>query len=64
MDDMGLGTLDYQFILNFENFLRVHKPRHYPQQTGNNAVMKHIQRLRKMITLAYRFESDKTLYRQ
>ncbi|WP_297798282.1 phage integrase SAM-like domain-containing protein [uncultured Eudoraea sp.] len=42
--------------MNFENFLRNHKPRHYQQQIGNNAVMKHIQRLRKMISLAYHME--------
>jgi hypothetical protein len=55
-EDMELTELDYPFILRFENFLRRHKPRHYQQQIGNNAVMKHIQRLRKMITLAYHME--------
>lgn len=55
-DDIELVELDYRFILSFENFLRSHKPRHYQKQIGNNAVMKHIQRLRKMITLAYHME--------
>jgi len=55
-EDMELVELDYRFILSFENFLRSHKPRHYQKQIGNNAVMKHIQRLRKMITLAYHME--------
>ncbi len=55
-EDMELAELDYRFILSFENFLRSHKPRHYQKQIGNNAVMKHIQRLRKMITLAYNME--------
>lgn len=55
-EDMGLAELDYPFILRFENFLRRHKPRHYQKQIGNNAAMKHIQRLRKMITLAYHME--------
>ena len=55
-EDMELAELDYPFILRFENFLRRHKPRHYQKQIGNNAVMKHIQRLRKMITLAYHME--------
>ena len=55
-DDIDLSELDYKFILSFENFLRAHKPRHYQQQIGNNAVMKHIQRLRKMVTLAYNME--------
>jgi integrase/recombinase XerD len=53
---MELMELDYRFIPSFENFLRSHKPRHYQKQIGNNAVMKHIQRLRKMITLAYHME--------
>jgi len=56
VEDMELADLDYQFILSFENFLRGYKPNHYQKQIGNNAVMKHIQRLRKMITLAYRIE--------
>ena len=56
VEDIELADLDYQFILNFENFLRGHKPNHYQKKIGNNAVMKHIQRLRKMITLAYNIE--------
>ncbi|MGB5237770.1 MAG: site-specific integrase, partial [Flavobacteriaceae bacterium] len=55
-DDIELSELDYKFILNFESFLRNYKPRHYQNRIGNNAVMKHIQRLRRMITLAYQIE--------
>ncbi len=54
--DMDLSELDYSFILRFESFLRKLKPKHYQKQIGNNAVMKHIQRLRKMVTLAYHLE--------
>lgn len=54
--DIALQELDYRFILNFESFLRAYKPWHYQKQIGNNAVMKHIQRLRKMVTLAYHIE--------
>ena len=54
--DIALQELDYKFILNFESFLRSYKPKHYRKQIGNNAVMKHIQRLRKMVTLAYHIE--------
>ncbi|ALM08263.1 integrase [Sediminicola sp. YIK13] len=56
LDDIELSLLDYKFILGFENFLRGHKPRHYQKQIGNNAVMKHIQRLRRMVTLAFDIE--------
>ncbi len=55
-EDMELVELDYRFILSFENFLRSHKPRHNKKQIGNNDIMKHLQRLRKMITLAYNME--------
>ncbi len=56
LEDIRLDELNYKFILDFENFLRKHKPNHYQKQIGNNAVMKHIQRLRKMVSLAYRLE--------
>lgn len=55
-EDMMLEELNYKFILNFENFLRNHRSKHYKKQIGNNAVMKHIQRLRRMVTLAYHIE--------
>jgi site-specific recombinase XerD len=56
VEDIELTDLNYKFILDFENFLRNHRPRHYQQKIGNNAVMKHIQRLRRMISLAYQLE--------
>ncbi|MGW9684907.1 site-specific integrase [Flagellimonas sp. 2504JD1-5] len=56
IEDIELADLDYKFILDFESFLRNHKPRNYREKIGNNAVMKHIQRLRRMITLAYQLE--------
>lgn len=55
-DDMELVLLDYKFIIGFENFLRGFKPKHYRNKIGNNAVMKHIQRLGKMIRLAHEIE--------
>lgn len=54
--DLYLQDLDYAFVLGFESFLRGYQPKHYQGKIGNNAVMKHIQRLRKMITLAYHLE--------
>lgn len=54
--DFYLKELDYSFIIKFENFLRSVKPRHYQNRLQHNAVMKHIQRLRKMITLAFHME--------
>ena len=55
-EDMYLQDLDYEFVLGFESFLRSYQPRHYQGGIGNNAIMKHIQRLRRMITLAYHIE--------
>lgn len=54
--DYYLKELDYSFILKFENYLRAVRPRHYQKSLQHNAVMKHIQRLRKMITLAFHLE--------
>ena len=51
-----LRDLDYSFILRFENYLRSVKPRHYRKKLQHNAVMKHIQRLRKMVTMAFHLE--------
>lgn len=55
-DDIFLQDLDYQFVLGLESFLRCYQPKHYQGKIGNNAVMKHIQRLRRMVTLAYHME--------
>lgn len=54
--DMYLQDLDYAFVIGFESYLRSYKPKHYQGQIANNSVMKHIQRLRRMITLAYHME--------
>ena len=54
--DMFLQDLDYAFVIGFESFLRSYQPSHYQGRIGNNAIMKHIQRLRRMVTLAYHIE--------
>jgi len=48
--DIFLSELSYKFIIDFERFLRQQK------SMGNNTVMKHIERLRKMVSLAYKME--------
>jgi len=53
---MYLEQLDYNFILKFEKYLRSYVPTDHQKQMGNNTVMKHIERFRKMITLAYKQE--------
>jgi len=54
--DIYLNQLDYKFICDFENFLHCFWPKGHPKAMGQNTVMKHIQRLRKLITLAYHLE--------
>ncbi|MEA1787010.1 site-specific integrase [Arenibacter sp. GZD96] len=50
--DIYLQELDYDFILKFENFLRAHQPVSPQKPMGNNTVMKHIERLRKLVHLS------------
>lgn len=54
--DIHLQNLDYEFVIGFESFLRSYQSRPSQGKIGNNAAMKHIQRLRRMITLAYNME--------
>ena len=48
--DVFLSELSYKFIIDFERFLR------HQKSMGNNTVMKHIERLRKMVSLAFKME--------
>lgn len=54
--DAYLSQLTYRFLVDFEKYLRSHIPEDHQKPMENNTVMKHIQRLRKMITLAYKME--------
>ncbi|WP_296381400.1 site-specific integrase [Winogradskyella sp.] len=55
-DDIYLSKLTFRFVVDFEKFLRAHVPEDHQKPMGNNTVMKHIQRLRKMVTLSYKME--------
>lgn len=54
--DIYLSELGYKFISDFEQFLRSRKNHHGKPSMGNNGVMKHLERLRKMVNLAVRLE--------
>lgn len=54
--DITLTDLKFEFIIGFENYLRSYIPKIGQSRIGNNTAMKHIKRLRKMVTLAYRME--------
>ncbi len=55
-NDVYLKDLNYSFIIGFEDFLRSYQPTDHQRRIGNNTVMKHIQRLRKMVTMAFKME--------
>ncbi|CAG2533570.1 Site-specific recombinase XerD [Maribacter dokdonensis] len=52
--DLYLRELDYHFIIKFEKYLREYVPEDHQKPMGNNTVMKHIERFRKMITLSHK----------
>lgn len=54
--DIYLTSLNYKFLIDFEYFLRKYSPDDYHKSMENNTVMKHIERLRKMIKMAIRYE--------
>jgi integrase len=54
--DIYLSELNYQFVIEFEIFLRSHAPLQNRKKLANNGVMKHLERLRKMVTLAVKLE--------
>ena len=51
-DDIYLKNITYSFIIEFENMLRSLGQ----GRLANNTIMKHIQRLRKMMTMAFHME--------
>jgi hypothetical protein len=50
--DIYLSELNYQFISEFEFFLRRSAPLQANNPLANNGIMKHMERLRKLVTLA------------
>lgn len=54
--DINLTDLSYRFITDFEHYLRAYQPVDHHKPMANNGVMKHLERLRKMITMAVKME--------
>ncbi len=54
--DIFLSSLNYQFITEFEFYLRTCVPLDKSNPLTNNGIMKHMERLRKIVTLAYKME--------
>jgi site-specific recombinase XerD len=51
-NDISLSELNYKFILDFETFLSKHQPKDHQKRLHNNGIMKHIERLCKMVNMA------------
>jgi integrase/recombinase XerD len=49
--DIFLVQINFKFISDFEFFLRNHKPLDHQKPLGNNGIMKHLERFRKIINL-------------
>ncbi|MDA9775555.1 site-specific integrase, partial [Algibacter sp.] len=56
VDDIYLKQLNYRFICDFEQYLRKYKNTKKELSLSNNGVMKHLERFKKMINLAFRLE--------
>lgn len=56
VDDIYLKQLNYKFIIDFERYLRNVKNAHHVYMLSNNGVMKHLERLKKMVNLAVKLE--------
>ena len=55
-DDTHLESLNYSFIIDFEHYLKTYRPIDHQGKISNNTAMKHLQRLRKMVTMAFHLE--------
>jgi integrase/recombinase XerD len=54
--DIYLSQLGYKFIVGYVSFMKGHKPLQPKKPCGQNTVMKHIERLRKVVNLAIKNE--------
>lgn len=54
--DLYLHQLNYRFITEFEAYLRAYQPVDHHKPLANNGVMKHLERLRKMVNLSVKLE--------
>jgi integrase len=55
-NDIEFNQLSFKWLSEFEIFLRTFKDKNNQVMMGNNTVMKHIERLRKIINLAIKME--------
>src|ERR1700754_1506830 len=51
-NDISLAELNYKFIIDFETYLSKHQPKDHQKPLHNNGIMKHLERLCKMVNMA------------
>ncbi|RPG32280.1 MAG: site-specific integrase [Muricauda sp. TMED12] len=56
VSDVFLKQLNYAFVTEFEHFLRNHRDSKKKLSLGNNGVMKHLERFKKILNLAVKLE--------
>ncbi len=56
VDDIYLDDVSYQFITEFESYLRHYKPIDHHKPLTNNGIMKHMERLRKVTSMGVKLE--------
>jgi len=54
--DVYLSQLNYKFLADFEMYIKAYQPLDHHKPCGQNTVMKHIERFRKMVNLAIKYE--------
>jgi site-specific recombinase XerD len=50
--DVFLSQLNYRFLTEFERFMKAYVPKDQKKPCGQNTIMKHIERLRKVVNMA------------
>ena len=54
--DINLKNINYKFVTDFEYYLKTYQPLDHQKRLHNNGVMKHMERFRKMINVAFKNE--------
>ncbi|MDE3181852.1 MAG: site-specific integrase [Bacteroidota bacterium] len=55
-EDIPLDKINYKFIVDFEYYLKTYIPTDHQKRIGNNGIMKHMERFKKMINMALKNE--------
>ena len=56
ISDILLREINYTFVIDFDYYLKTSKPVDHQKPLGNNGLMKHMERFRKMINVALKNE--------